>query len=105
MEPEPRGCIVQLYKMKIRRISLDKAKSFSISKKLIWVAYQRVKANKGAAGVDEQSIQDFGVNLKDNLYKLWNRMSSGSYYPPPVRRVEIPKSDGGKRPLGVRARV
>jgi RNA-directed DNA polymerase len=80
---------------------LDKAKSFSISKKLVWVAYQRVKANKGAAGVDEQSIQDFEVNLKDNLYKLWNRMSSGSYYPPPVRRVEIPKSDGGKRPLGI----
>jgi RNA-directed DNA polymerase len=80
---------------------LDKAKSFSISKKLVWVAYQRVKANKGAAGVDEQSIQGFEVNLKDNLYKLWNRMSSGSYYPPPVRRVEIPKSDGGKRPLGI----
>jgi RNA-directed DNA polymerase len=80
---------------------LDKAKSFSISKKLVWVAYQRVKANKGAAGVDEQSIQDFEVNLKDNLYKLWNRMSSGSYYPPPVKRVEIPKSDGGKRPLGI----
>ncbi|MEC4747915.1 hypothetical protein [Methylomicrobium sp. Wu6] len=54
---------------------MDKAKSFSISKKLVWVAYQRVKANKGAAGVDEQSIQDFEVNLKDNLYKLWNRMS------------------------------
>lgn len=80
---------------------MDKAKSFSISKKLVWVAYQRVKANKGAAGVDEQSIQDFEVNLKDNLYKLWNRMSSGSYYPPPVKRVEIPKSDGGKRPLGI----
>jgi RNA-directed DNA polymerase len=80
---------------------LDKAKSFSISKKFVWAAYQRVKANKGAAGVDEQSIQDFEVNLKDNLYKLWNRMSSGSYYPPPVRRVEIPKSDGGKRPLGI----
>ena len=80
---------------------MDKAKSFSISKKLVWNAYQRVKANGGAAGVDEQSIQDFEGNLKDNLYKLWNRMSSGSYIPPPVFRVEIPKSDGGMRPLGI----
>jgi RNA-directed DNA polymerase len=80
---------------------LNKAKSFSISKQLVWEAYQRVRENGGAAGVDKQSIQDFEVNLKDNLYKLWNRLSSGSYFPPPVRRVEIPKSDGGKRPLGI----
>jgi RNA-directed DNA polymerase len=80
---------------------LDKAKSFSISKQVVWDAYKRVKANRGTAGIDEQSIQDFEANLKDNLYKLWNRMSSGSYYPPPVRRVEIPKSDGGKRLLGI----
>jgi RNA-directed DNA polymerase len=64
-------------------------------------AYKLVKANKGAAGVDEQSILDFEVNLKDNLYKLWNRMSSGSYFPPPVRMVEIPKSNGGVRVLGI----
>lgn len=80
---------------------MDKAKSFSISKQLVWNAYLRVKANGGAAGVDEQSIKDFEVALKGNLYKLWNRMSSGSYIPPPVLRVEIPKSDGGKRPLGI----
>jgi len=80
---------------------LDKAKPFSISKQLVWEAYQRVKANGGAAGVDEQSIEEFEVNLKDNLYKLWNRLSSGSYFPPAVRRVEIPKSGGGKRPLGI----
>jgi RNA-directed DNA polymerase len=67
----------------------------------VWEAYQRVKANGGAAGVDRQSISDFEVNLKDNLYKLWNRMASGSYFPPPVRRVDIPKSGGGTRPLGI----
>jgi RNA-directed DNA polymerase len=80
---------------------LDKAKPFSISKRLIWNAYTKVKVNHGAAGVDEQSIEEFESDLRDNLYKLWNRMSSGSYMPPPVRRVEIPKSGGGKRPLGI----
>ncbi|WP_156962095.1 group II intron reverse transcriptase/maturase [Candidatus Paracaedibacter symbiosus] len=64
-------------------------------------AWERVKANKGAFGVDEESIEDFELNLKDNLYKLWNRMSSGTYFPPPVRAVEIPKSDGSKRLLGI----
>jgi group II intron reverse transcriptase/maturase len=67
----------------------------------VWEAYRRVKANKGAAGVDEQSIAEFEQNLKRNLYKVWNRMSSGSYHPPPVKRVEIPKKSGGKRSLGV----
>jgi RNA-directed DNA polymerase len=80
---------------------LKQAKSFTISKQVVWEAYQRVKANRGSAGVDAQSIQDFEVDLKDNLYKLWNRMASGSYFPPPVRRVEIPKKDGGLRPLGI----
>jgi hypothetical protein len=80
---------------------LNKAKPFSISKRLIWEAFEKVKANQGAAGVDEQSIEEFESDLRGNLYKLWNRMSSGSYMPPPVRRVEIPKSDGGKRPLGI----
>jgi len=64
-------------------------------------AWERVKANKGAYGVDEESIEDFESNLKGNLYKLWNRMSSGTYFPPPVRAVEIPKSDGNKRLLGI----
>jgi RNA-directed DNA polymerase len=77
-------------------------KPFSISKQLVWEAYQRVKANKGAAGVDGCSIEDFETNLKDNLYKIWNRMSSGTYFPPPVRAVEIPKPHGGgTRILGV----
>jgi RNA-directed DNA polymerase len=80
---------------------LDKAKSFCIPKRWVWEAYRRVKANRGAAGVDEQSIERFEENLKGNLYKLWNRMSSGSYFPPPVKRVEIAKRDGGTRPLGI----
>jgi RNA-directed DNA polymerase len=80
---------------------LSEAKSFCISKRVVWRAYKRVKSNKGAAGVDEESISDFEVNLKDNLYKVWNRMSSGSYFPPPVRAVDIGKKDGGQRRLGV----
>ena len=60
-----------------------------------------MKANRGAAGVDEQSIERFEEDLKGNLYKLWNRLSSGSYFPPPVKRVEIAKRDGGTRPLGI----
>jgi len=80
---------------------LDKTKPFCISKKSVMAAWERVKANKGAFGVDEESIEDFESNLKANLYKLWNRMSSGTYFPPPVRAVEIPKSDGNKRLLGI----
>jgi len=78
-----------------------KAKSYSISKQVVWDAYKRVKANRGSAGVDLQSIAAFEADLKGNLYKIWNRMSSGSYFPPPVLQVEIPKKDGGKRPLGI----
>jgi RNA-directed DNA polymerase len=67
----------------------------------VWEAYEKVKANQGAAGVDGESIAAFEANLKANLYKLWNRMSSGTYFPPPVRAVEIPKPAGGVRTLGV----
>jgi len=80
---------------------LSKAKPFSISKRVVFESYKRVKANKGAAGVDKESISDFEKDLKNNLYKIWNRMSSGSYFPPPVRVVEIEKKDGGQRRLGV----
>jgi hypothetical protein len=80
---------------------MNEAKPFCISKKEVWEAYKRVKANKGAAGVDEQSIEDFEKKLKKNLYKIWNRMSSGSYFPPPVRTVKIPKKNGGERKLGI----
>ena len=77
-------------------------KSFDISKRLVWEAYKSVKANKGAAGVDGQSVEAFEADLRNNLYKIWNRMSSGTYFPPPVRAVEIPKPHGGgTRVLGV----
>lgn len=79
---------------------MSKAKSFSISKQEVYDAYRQVRANKGAAGVDKQTIEKFEEKLEDNLYKIWNRMSSGSYFPPPVKRVEIPK-EGGSRPLGI----
>ena len=80
---------------------MNRAKPFEIPKREVWEAYKRVRANQGAAGVDGQSIAEFEANLAGNLYKLWNRMSSGSYFPPPVRRVDIPKGDAGSRPLGV----
>lgn len=80
---------------------MSQPKPFTISKRSVWEAYERVKANRGAAGVDGQSIKEFETNLMGNLYKLWNRMSSGSYMPPAVRRVEIPKASGGTRPLGI----
>jgi hypothetical protein len=80
---------------------MSEAKPFGISKWEVWEAYKRVKANQGAAGVDEQTIADFERNLKGNLYKIWNRMSSGSYFPPPVRTVKIPKANGGERKLGI----
>jgi hypothetical protein len=76
-------------------------KPFDISKWEVWEAFERVKANKGAPGVDGSSIEEFEKDLKNNLYKIWNRMSSGSYFPPPVLAVEIPKSHGGTRILGV----
>lgn len=78
-------------------------KPFDIPKRLVWKAWKQVKANKGAAGVDGQSIADFEADLGNNLYRIWNRMSSGTYFPPPVRAVEIPKAGGGSRRLGVPA--
>jgi len=80
---------------------LETARSYDISKQVVWDAYKRVKANRGSAGVDRQSIEDFERGLKDNLYKIWNRMSSGSYFPPEVRTVPIPKKSGGTRILGI----
>lgn len=74
---------------------------YEISKQVVVQAYEKVKANKGAAGVDKVTLVEFDINLKDNLYKIWNRMTSGSYFPPPVRMVEIPKSDGKVRKLGI----
>ena len=77
-------------------------KPFRISKQEVWDAWLKVKENQGAPGVDGQSIAAFGEDLKGNLYKVWNRMSSGTYFPPPVMAVEIPKPHGGgTRVLGV----
>jgi RNA-directed DNA polymerase len=76
-------------------------KPFNITKKQVYEAYKAVKSNAGSAGVDGQTIEQFDSDLRSNLYKLWNRMSSGSYFPPPVRAVSIPKKTGGQRILGV----
>ena len=81
--------------------SRSQVKPFEIPKQMVWEAYLRVKANKGAAGVDGQSVEQSAQDLKNNLYRLWNRMSSGSYFPPPVKAVEIPKASGGVRILGI----
>ena len=80
---------------------MSTAKPFDISKTLVMDAFKAVKANAGSPGIDGQSIEDFEKDLKDNLYKIWNRMSSGTYFPPPVKAVAIPKKSGGERILGV----
>lgn len=85
------------------RTAVKSAKPFPVSKRQVWEAYKRVKANRGAAGIDGQTLAGFDENVTDNLYKLWNRMASGSYIPQAVRRVDIPKADGGVRPLGIPA--
>lgn len=80
---------------------MTSAKPYGISKKMVLDAFRHVKANQGAAGVDEESLAMFEADLSRNLYKLWNRMASGSYFPPPVKQVEIPKKQGGVRILGI----
>ncbi|MEM5390076.1 group II intron reverse transcriptase/maturase [Paraburkholderia phymatum] len=80
---------------------MTSTKLYSIAKRVVWEAYQLVRANRGAAGVDDETIAMFERHLSGNLYKLWNRMSSGSYFPPPVKQVEIPKAKGGTRKLGI----
>jgi hypothetical protein len=80
---------------------MAEAKPFGIEKRLVWEAWLRVKANQGAAGVDGESIARFEKRLRQNLYRIWNRMSSGTYFPPPVRSVTIPKPDGRERTLGI----
>src|ERR1035441_168752 len=77
------------------------AKSVPVSKRMVWEAYKLVKQNRGSAGIDGVTIENFDENMPNNLYKIWNRMSSGSYFPPAVRTVLIPKKQGGTRPLGI----
>lgn len=85
----------------MRRIFNEKTKPLPISKEMVWKAYKRVKTNKGSAGVDNESLQKFEEKLSDNLYKLWNRLASGSYFPPAVKEQEINKDNGKKRKLGI----
>jgi RNA-directed DNA polymerase len=80
---------------------MSEAKPYDISKRLVWEAWKQVRENQGVGGVDGVSLTAFEKDLKGNLYKIWNRMSSGSYLPPPVLLVEIPKANGGVRPLGI----
>ena len=86
MELDRRGCVVQPrpWANRQREEPVGEAKPFNIPKRVVWKAFKRVKANQGAAGVDKQSIAGFEADLSNNLYKLWNRMCSGSYFPPPV---------------------
>src|SRR5512137_762348 len=76
-------------------------KPYPIPKAWVWEAYRSVKANGGSAGIDQETLETFERRLGDNLYKLWNRLCSGSYFPPPVKAVPIPKKSGGVRVLGV----
>ena len=80
---------------------MSEAKPFRMSQHEVWEAYQQVKANPGAAGVDGQSMAECETRVQDNLYRLWHRIASGSYFPPPVRTVTIPKANGGERKLGI----
>ena len=79
----------------------DETKSIPISRQMIWAAYKRVRANQGSAGIDSISMKEYDAERSQHLYKLWNRMASGSYFPPPVKEVEIPKKDGKVRKLGI----
>ena len=79
----------------------EMTKSFPVSKRMVYNSYLNVCANNGSAGIDQQSIEQFNEKMPANLYKIWNRMASGSYFPPPVRTVFIPKKQGGTRPLGI----
>jgi len=97
-------CVVRRHRLgqpRKGRNSKEEAKPFCISRGEVWEAYVRVKSNQGAAGLDGQSIKELERDLKKNLYRIWNRMSSGSYFPPPVRTVKIPKANGGERTLGI----
>lgn len=104
MREERRSGVVQLsdgVNPVVGRSAGNSTKPYVIAKRAVWEAYQQVKANRGAAGIDDETIAMFEQNLPKNLYKLWNRMSSGSYFPPPVKQVEIPKAKGGTRKLGI----
>lgn len=83
------------------RIFKEKSKSIPISKQMVWEAYKKVRSNKGGSGIDKITFSAFDKDLENNLYKLWNRLSSGSYFPPAVKQVKIPKGNGKTRTLGI----
>lgn len=85
----------------MRRIKEERTKSLPITGEMVKRAYKKVKSNQGSAGVDRVSLEEFQSDLGNNLYKLWNRLASGSYFPPSVREVSIPKSNGKQRKLGI----
>ncbi len=93
--------VKQILTILTKRIKMRETKPIPVSKQMVWDAYKRVKANKGSAGVDGESLKTYEEQLDNNLYKVWNRLSSGTYFPPPVREVEIPKADGKFRKLGI----
>lgn len=102
MEVERRGCIIRLQRQATeRKEKSGTVKMYQIDKSIVVKAFESVKRNKGCPGIDKVDIAEFEKNYKDNLYKIWNRMSSGSYFPPSVKRVEIPKANGKKRQLGI----
>lgn len=104
MGVERRGCVAQedgSDQPRKRDESTPSTKSFAITKRQVFTAWKQVKANRGSAGIDEESIAEFEKNLARNLYRIWNRMASGSYFPSPVKAVEIPKRSGGVRTLGI----
>jgi RNA-directed DNA polymerase len=80
---------------------MEERKSFPVTKQMVWEAYKKVKRNRGSSGIDQLSIDGFDEDLSNNLYKIWNRLASGSYFPPRVKEVEIPKKDGRVRKLGI----
>lgn len=100
---ERRASVMQFinFNNSMRRIKGEETKSLPITQQMVRKAYQKVKSNKGSAGVDQVSLEEYQKDLNNNLYKLWNRLSSGSYFPPPVREVKIPKQNGGHRKLGI----
>ena len=100
---ERRASVIQFinFNNSMRRIKEEETKSIPITKDMVWKAYGKVKSNKGSAGVDQVSLEEYQEDLVNNLYKLWNRLSSGSYFPQQVKEVIIPKQNGGKRKLGI----
>jgi len=104
MGVERRGQVIKYHNMKqlTKRMTFwNETKSVPVSKKQVWLAYKKVRSNHGSAGIDQVSMKEYDANRSKHLYKLWNRLASGSYFPPPVKEVEIPKKNGKTRSLGI----